>query len=1541
MTLYFDSKVQFLDSDAVSTIGRWHPNEPIFAVASYSQDRGGSVTIFDDSGEPLRDISYPVHPISQATALSWHPEKRLLVTGWENGELHAWFDGHREFASVQGPHKAPIILLEFSEKGGRMVTADSVGLLTGWRCDGQYQFLTMFSHDLRDALLNITFRKSVDSPVRTELTNLAKAAVAGDETALDTLTNWRPRTAARNLTHSGVKDNHCFYVGTQSGVIFYINQGGTCSEFLKSNTVPIIQVLWHPKRDAIICLMEDMTVTHFLAESSGTLTELDRVKLSGKIPGNNGFISWAGNCLAIITGDFSIRIWDIDTSENFLLKMDLPSSERPTTVTSPGPNSSSTGALATAAAAGGGDSTSATSSYVQKYQKSQHHQQHHQRHQSKSGNEVFTCLAYCPDNQTLCAGTNQGNLYTWKRTVNYFVNAPENSWQLNNISTVRGAIKQCFWGVNELAKPCIMINCISNVYVLKEQPLISCHTRDIWAVQRSANQIYVEHSTGKSTLVQAEISITTLALSEQHLALSNGRTIVAYRIGKIVLEASSSTDYSIVNSSTTLDSGDGDGLTIRLMQTFSCECLALFMHDQSIFCLTSGDVKIFSIGGVILNEIQSSDSEGKIIGCDLTSNYLTIFTMSGYIKVFDVTRHDPKPLIHPKSGYDLFENFGEVILAKCNAVGSHLAVVIANESLMPDGRLYCWDFERDIMRHYDFMTDTEESVPRLPIVFFWDTDDSRLLAIEARSIAQQAQYHQRRKLQLQLQQQQQQKQQEKGVKEEGDMESNALLSSSGAKPKAVVANATNLEDYNETQAIVMFHAADKCTLKVLEMVNLASGEQLVNLCAPNVITLDISVVKKRSLQDFIGLENCDENTRKMVLNFSLNVAEGNMDLAYRCIRSIQSEVVWTNLAKMCVQTGRLDVAKVCLGHLKKARSVRAIRQAMDDDDLEKDAKVAVLAVELGMIEEAQELYKKCGRFDLLNKLLQSCGAIDEALKIAEKGDRVHLKNTYFQKGEQLKEEGNIKGALEFFEKSQNPVQNITQMLLDHPVAMKQYMQTAKDPKMLKWWGQYIESTGDMDGAFTVYQKAEDWFSQVKILCYLGQISKADVIARQSGDRAACYHLARHYENIGKHQEAIQFYTRAQTYANAIRICKENDMQDELWTVASSARQREKSTAAAYFEEVGSYKRAVELYHRSGMLHKALEMAFASEQPDILQVIASELTPESDPELINRCAEFFTTIEQHQKAVHLLAKTKQFERSLRICHDKGVPITESLAEMLTPTKTELDDESRARILTQLGELLQEQGDYHSATKKFTQAGDKIRAMKSLLKSGDTDKIVFFANMSRQREVYIMAANYLQALNWHRDQKVLKNIVTFYSKGQAFDSLANFYATCAQVEIDEFRDYEKALKAMHEAAKCLVKVPHSQRASDNLQKTIVEVKYVLDIQEALENGENQAVVAGCRNMLIKPEIPPIRHADVLAMLVKALANTKQYVEAVGALRELALKDSTWSSRGLIEKETVQKLADECNLDFNVIWESGRRKADVTVEDDDEEEIKEEIK
>ena len=45
--------------------------------------------------------------------------------------------------------------------------------------------------------------------------------------------------------------------------------------------------------------------------------------------------------------------------------------------------------------------------------------------------------------------------------------------------------------------------------------------------------------------------------------------------------------------------------------------------------------------------------------------------------------------------------------------------------------------------------------------------------------------------------------------------------------------------------------------------------------------------------------------------------------------------------------------------------------------------------------------------------------------------------------------------------------------------------------------------------------------------------------------------------------------------------------------------------------------------------------------------------------------------------------------------------------------------------------------------------------------------------------------------------MKTIIEFYTKANAFENLSSFYDACAQVEIDEYREYGKALDALKEA------------------------------------------------------------------------------------------------------------------------------------------------
>jgi intraflagellar transport protein 140 len=65
---------------------------------------------------------------------------------------------------------------------------------------------------------------------------------------------------------------------------------------------------------------------------------------------------------------------------------------------------------------------------------------------------------------------------------------------------------------------------------------------------------------------------------------------------------------------------------------------------------------------------------------------------------------------------------------------------------------------------------------------------------------------------------------------------------------------------------------------------------------------------------------------------------------------------------------------------------------------------------------------------------------------------------------------------------------------------------------------------------------------------------------------------------------------------------------------------------------------------------------------------------------------------------------QYSEALELCLAHNVTITEELAEKMTLPKGE---ENRGTMLERIAECAMQQGSYHLATKKFTQAGNKMK------------------------------------------------------------------------------------------------------------------------------------------------------------------------------------------------------------------------------------------
>jgi intraflagellar transport protein 140 len=124
----------------------------------------------------------------------------------------------------------------------------------------------------------------------------------------------------------------------------------------------------------------------------------------------------------------------------------------------------------------------------------------------------------------------------------------------------------------------------------------------------------------------------------------------------------------------------------------------------------------------------------------------------------------------------------------------------------------------------------------------------------------------------------------------------------------------------------------------------------------------------------------DDIVIQAIMNFSHHLGLGNLDEAYKSILQIQNPLVWENMAQMCVITGRLDVAENCIGNMRFARGAKAIREAKKESEYE--AKLAMVAIQLNMVDEADKLYRKCGRYDLLNKMHQASGNWEKAIECA-------------------------------------------------------------------------------------------------------------------------------------------------------------------------------------------------------------------------------------------------------------------------------------------------------------------------------------------------------------------------------------------------------------------------------------------------------------------------------------------------------------------------------------------------------------------------------
>ncbi|CAD5216485.1 unnamed protein product [Bursaphelenchus xylophilus] len=1096
------------------------------------------------------------------------------------------------------------------------------------------------------------------------------------------------------------------------------------------------------------------------------------------------------------------------------------------------------------------------------------------------GTENVVSLSYCNKKNCISGGTLNGKVATWKRHKETYEISVDQQWRLQPSLSVGTKVVSMAWSNSS---PTLAVNSGDSVQIFRTQGVEYHVNKDFAVVQTSPQIVSLVKITEpiESQEVQFSYALRGLRLG--------GGNLITWDDSQVYVN-------QIINS-------ESAPIEIKQTSLFKASVNDALCYNQQLYSVESGQLCVRTLQGTLKKTLTFREVEGEVQIIDMNSKWLCVGSSQAYIRIYNMDDSNLKQIYQSNQLSMNIEDFERFVNIRINSLGNRVSITMKRKDSV-DERLFIWDAEADLLGYFSFvdgLTDAQQYESKLeennqddrpktaaakrieryqsryrmpdylPGNHYWDQTEGRFLVCEA-------------------------------VRIDSDDSNNVLLSLFVTSENGIQVNDIQSKSIKADQMIYLQ------VPYIFFLKNIEVDEE-------DDIGIERSLSRliiRRSLREFVGIEATDNEAIEAMLNFSYYLCAEQMDNAFKAIKFIKNDSVWDHMARMCVKTRRMDVAIVCLGHMKRARSVRALKESIARGD-STELQAAVLAMELDMIDEAVSIYINQGRYDLLNKLYQCQNKWNEAFEIAKKHDRIHLRNTHFNYASYLESIGEIEQAIENYEKAQTHHSEVPRMLSEEPKAVDLYIKRKRERELYLWWARYLESVSDLEGARNYYKYANDHLSVVRIYCYHDRIDEAVDTVNKTDDRAAAFHLARYFESKGDVEKAVKYFGKASSYSSAIRLAKEHGLNDQLANFALHAGENEQIETAKYYEQQpGHVDKAVMLYHKAGQVGKALDLAFRTEQISALDPIIRDLGPNSDPNVLERAAHFFAQNQRENEAVQLLVYAKKFQEAVDLCLQTNVIIDENLAEILTPPKT---DPNRQNLLIELAKVCMQQGNYHYAAKKYTQAGKKLEAMKALLRSGDTPKIILYANTAKNKDIYRMVGNFLQSLDWKEDATLMRQIENFYIKANAMDSLAAFYESCGQLEIDDYRDYDKAITAYNEAVRCWNRKGDKDgdldeketKMRDRIKKKITRIKTFIETKETYEKDPGEAL-RRLTEMSEQPEIDgDVRLGDIYALLIAHNVKRENWKKAYQLVQQYQSKKTSRDITDYLSMPILDEICD----------------------------------
>ena len=1499
MALFFANTLRF--SRGRTLCSQWSRGTHVPPLLAVSLE-GAGVGVYTEEGLPVGDAELAVSASRGAsvTSLAWRPAPsnvegeypNVLALGWSDGTVSLWARGVCK--DDNQTHKMEVRSVCWSEDGERLCCGDAEGKLSFFKVDQQ----------LRPVAIGLA----------TEANAPVERIVAAPRA---------PTGAARFYAAVDVGGT-----GTKARVVEVDDTNAKMTAFDVEGKVAVL-LAYAERGDSAVLITADSMLHVHVRDATAPPTSAWPSITAVKLPtGGDGVKLGDGSACfvgphTIATGskrEVLVFVSDLQTEDNFVLRPEL--------------------------GVGGSPSEGGVSS-----------------------------LAYDPTTGTLAVGTRKSRIRMWSykapsASFGVAANAePADNWtelppaDVGNEAGEFGARGQ----PGGAGKP--MLATVEHLCMAPGSRLVGCSTGDgisYHILTKCVLQRKAKHGYSAVQVAPTVVEIEKLRGPVANSTDDDGNVLRTHEPGMFAsggsgvrqvyagLQASGmdvGKSHAVLWSSMRCEIFDVSGSAVSNVGGFNLQRVgnalpSLAIHGDTVFVPSGSNVECRNPQGIVRQTLQDAAGGGPVACVDVHNDMLAVASYDGRVRLWRLGGREAKAIIPATRAYDGDYGegwgFGDTTQLRLSSDGKRCALLCRIPPGNPpscarcEHAVYVYDTDGDMWARYDFLD--SKMTPTGRICF--DAENPHLFSVEITpsdgDSSAAAAFDD-----------------DLGEDASGDdvlgtlahaMEPDAGAAASESQPDAPT---TSMQRGNIEVSVLW--ACGKGAIVEQERERL-SRRGLVGICAPQVLYHDVSdvgsgaanggsannpgdlkgKVQYMTMRCFGSLEVTDVHTKAVLLQFALSLARDDVETTYRQVKHVTDPKVWEAMAHLCIRARKLDAAELCLGNMGHIAGARAAREAKSES--EEEARVGLVAMQLGLYRDAADLFLSCKRYDLLNQLHRCRNDWAAALHVAMKLDRVNLKRTHYEYAKHLEGVGDLDMAIKHFEISGTSGAEVPRMLYTHgeltkleqycvratEVAQKELrtgMQSKGRPtsaqEVYRWWIKFSEANG-----YPVpVDVMSDVLSQVRSLLAQGNTVQATKLCDQSNDLAACFYTARAYEAEDNAKEAIRLYTKSGRPSHAVRLARRHGMDAELLGLAVQGDEQSMLDAAEYFESQNQLSRAAHLYRKSGRVSRALDMCFRFQLYDELNDIASHEQLD-DPRLLSKCADFFYDNGEFGKSANMLARAGQYQRALDLCVQNSVTIDENIAEAMNPPRDSMPDEDRKALISRVAKICKEQGSFQLAAKKYTQAGDKIKALKALMRSGDAEKIMFFASVSRQRDVYIMAANFLQTLDWHTNPDILKNIVSFYTKAKAPDSLSMFYESCAGVEIDEYRDYKRALDALEEAMKCLTK----SRGTDEKEPRLAMLrKKQADVEtfiaaRAASTANPEECKRLCEKLISSSAATPegetaIRLGDVFALLVEhyhdlgRMADAVEVVDRMMSQRimlapylDIAMVTSIYKSQGL---------------------------------------------